>query len=144
MSTYTDEWPLNQVSSAYVYALDQKLNMANNNESENVKRIEEKVASRLRENHYLDADTRELCREGFKISLPGLISIAKGETHDASAASRIRANDNLGKYGFGKRDMFVQDNRIVSAAVSVTAKFLKDPDLLDDWYAELNAALLDQ
>ena len=90
---------------------------------------------------YMTPDAREMCRKGFKLTLPNVIAIGSGEDADASAASVIRANDNLGKYGFGHRTVRVADEQFIRMVGRVTCKYITDETQFKQWVKDIGVAI---
>ena len=82
-----------------------------------------------------------MCRKGFELTAPTLVSIGKGEDETATAYGKIRAVDILGKYGFGKINIFVPDEDFLCLLATVTSKYIRDEPTYKEWTAAIHHAI---
>jgi hypothetical protein len=80
------------------------------------------------ERNQFSPDARAMCREGFEMCIPNLISFGKGEIPDASAASRIRAIDHLGRYGYGKLNLFIPEEELLRILGRISTRHFPDKE----------------
>ncbi len=90
----------------------------------------------------MTAKIQGLCRDGFEVSLPNMISIAKGEKEDASPGVQVQAHNNLGKWAMAKPPAVILENREWLAIVmGITSEVFPDRDKLIEWTGRVFAAL---
>jgi len=91
---------------------------------------------------YMTAKIQGLCRDGFEVSTPNIIAIAKGEKEDASPAVQVRAHANLGKVALGNNKVIVLENRQwLPIIMKVTASVVDDREKYEFWLSRVFAAL---
>lgn len=89
----------------------------------------------------MPADSRARCREGFDMTITDLVAIGKGEVDNTSASARIRAIDYLGKYGYGKATVYVQNEEFLRVVGRVTSRYISDRETFARWIADIKHAL---
>ena len=95
----------------------------------------------IAERNQISPNVRALCRDGFDICIPDLISFGKGEVPNATAASRIRAIDHLGRYGYGKLNLFVQEEDLLRILGRVSSNHFPDREKATAFLKDLLLAL---
>ncbi len=84
------------------------------------------------------ARIRALCQQGFESCTPHIVDIATGNVEDASPAVRVRAHDNLGKYGVGPRPAAPRDSSALLEAIANLTKPYLDEEQFEQWKAQLH------
>jgi hypothetical protein len=83
------------------------------------------------------ARIRALCQAGFETCTPHIVDIATGRIEDAPPAVRVRAHDNLGKYGLGPRPVAPRDTSALLEAIANFTRPYLDEEQFKQWDAQL-------
>lgn len=89
-------------------------------------RFEDLVDLARAEKQSMSPDARALCRHGFEILIETAISIGKGEDPETTAATKLKAWDQLGKYGYGKVTLLLPNEDFIKILARVCARQLGD------------------
>src|SRR5437868_2997477 len=92
---------------------------------------------------YITTRIQNLLRDGFEVSTPNIVAIAKGEIDAASPAVQVRAHNNIGRYAMGtKNRVLVLENREwLSVIMKATSEFFDDRDKMIAWMEVVFAAI---
>jgi hypothetical protein len=113
-------------------------NKPNKDEDESLKSIIDGINA---ERMQMSTDARALCREGFEMSLSTIIGIAMGEDSESSANAKIKANDNLGKWGYGQVKIYLPNAEFLMLVARVSTPFIPDRAKFKEWMTAIYAAI---
>jgi len=91
----------------------------------------------------MSLDARAQCRAGFEILIPTAIAIGKGEDPETSPATKLRAFDQLGKYGYGKVNVVLDDAEFMKIVGRICMRHLPDRAAAKLFLVDLIAAIND-
>jgi hypothetical protein len=107
------------------------------------KSIQDQIDEHVPVDQYVTSRIRGLCRAGFEVSTPYIVSIAKGEIETAAPAVSVKAHDNLGKYGMSEqpKHIFLECRTWLPTIFELAAKHFKDNANYNDFTIEAMASL---
>ena len=84
---------------------------------------------------------REACRQGFQEAIPHIVDIASGRIDPATAGTRVRAHDTLGRYGLNRHPLADRPEEWLEIVIEVTREHIEDPTRLAAWCWALRSRL---